>query len=166
MRFVFMFVCLVQFGHIMAKSTDVKKLRLLYCQARENKQYAVKFLKALEGNDDKSDPLILSYRGLALLFEANFSLNPYRKFACFNKGKALLEQAVKKDPANAEIRFLQFCVQTNVPFFLNYNSKINEDKLLLLNCRSRINDEELKQLIKNSLIKSGYCNTEEKMKLL
>ena len=166
MRFVITILCLALSGQLMAKVPDVKELRQLYCQARENKSNADKFLKAIEGVEDSQDPLILSYKGLALLFQADFSYNPYNKFSFFNRGKALMEQAIKKDPANAEIRFLRFCVQTNVPFFLNYNSKINEDKLLILNAWSSITDEVLKQLIKDSLIKSGYCNAEEKKKLI
>ena len=166
MRLVFAMFLLFITGQITARTPDVKELRLLYCQARENKGNADKFLKALEGTGESKDPLIMSYQGLAWLYEANFSINPYHKFTFFNKGKALMEQAIKKEPANVEIRFLRFCVQTNVPFFLNYNGKINEDKLIMLNAWSSLSDEVLKKLIKDSLIKSGYCNEEEKKKLL
>ena len=53
--------------------------------------------------------------------------NPYTKLSYFNDGKKLIDQAIKMDPKNAELRYLRFMIQQNTPDFLNYSDDINAD---------------------------------------
>lgn len=46
-----------------------------------------------------------------------------------------------------ELRFLRFTAQSNVPDFLEYRNKIDEDKTLLLNSLSLERDPFLEKLI-------------------
>lgn len=58
---------------------------------------------------------------------------PYDKLSTFNQGKNLLEKAISKAPQNAELRFLRFSVQDNVPWIVNYSDQLEEDAAFLLN---------------------------------
>lgn len=63
-----------------------------------------------------SKPLILSYKAMAYMIEANHVFNPYKKLYFFKNRKQLLDKAVRASPENVEIKFLCFCIQTNAPF--------------------------------------------------
>ena len=97
---------------------------------------------------------------------ANYVLNPFTKLSYFNKGKKLLEQAIETAPANAELRFLRFAIQANIPSFLGYNSNIGEDKNLLMKSVAPMADAQLRQLIVPYLTDSAFTSQEEKKKLL
>ena len=73
-----------------------------------------------------------------------------------------MEEAVKKQPDNLEIRFLRLAIQTNLPTFLNYSDNIIEDKKYLLANVQTIKNKNLKQDILKYLLASKYCLAEEK----
>jgi hypothetical protein len=58
--------------------------------------------------------------------------NPLSKYSNFNKGKKLLENAVKRDPKNLEIRFMRYICQEKTPSFLGYKENLEEDKKFIL----------------------------------
>jgi len=96
------------------------------------------------------------------MMRCRYGLNPIHKFRRFKKGKSLIEEAVKKEPDNPEIRFVRFAIQTNIPAFLNYNHHITKDKKYLLDNVKTIKDKKLKQDILTYLSTSGYCTAAEK----
>jgi hypothetical protein len=57
----------------------------------------------------------------------------------FNKGKAKLEQVLKKYPDNIEIRYIRYAVQKGSPDFLGYRSNMKEDKIKI---KAKINDTD------------------------
>lgn len=77
-------------------------------------------------------PLLLAYRGVARASMAECAFFPLTKLSYFNEGKAELEDAIKRDPDNVEIRFIRFAMQTNIPSLLMYDD-IVEDKTFILN---------------------------------
>ena len=145
---------------------DATELRALYYKAPENKEATEKFLEVIEQVKQDTDPVIRCYKGMALMLKANYCLNPYHKFSYFNKGRALVDQAVKQSPQNLEIRFLRFCAQTNAPSFLGYNDDINTDKATILKSWHTLSDHDLKMKIKQYLVESGYCSKDERSILL
>ncbi|MDC1211994.1 hypothetical protein N8Z73_00795 [bacterium] len=68
-----------------------------------------------------------AYLGAAKALMAEVVSNPYTKLSYFNDGKKLIDQAIKMDPKNAELRYLRFMIQQNTPDFLNYSDDINAD---------------------------------------
>ncbi|MFM7104241.1 MAG: hypothetical protein ACKOW8_01880 [Flavobacteriales bacterium] len=67
------------------------------------------------------------YRGVALAMYADVADGVSTKLEYFNRGKDLIEAAIKEQPGNAEIRFLRLTVQAEAPFMLGYSRAINED---------------------------------------
>lgn len=146
-----------------AYSYDIHSLRQLYYAAAINKDSATKFQMVMKGLESNIDPIYMCYKGMANLMQANHSINPYTKIACFNKGKAMLENAISADPKNIEMRFMRFSTQTNAPLFLGYNSNINGDKLVIMHGWSTITDMDLKEKIRKYMIESNLCGANEKL---
>lgn len=69
----------------------------------------------------------LAYKGVAEAMYAEVVKGVGDKFAYFDRGKALIEQAIAQDVYNPEIRFLRFSVQAEVPMIVGYRDKIAED---------------------------------------
>lgn len=76
--------------------------------------------------------LYMAYKAVAVASTADCTFNPARKYARFNEGKRLIEEAIARDGEQAEIRFLRLSIQARAPGFLNYSGNINEDRSLLI----------------------------------
>lgn len=75
--------------------------------------------------------LTLAYKAIGKTMLADHMYLPTTKLKYFNSGKADLEKVIKKEPKNIEFRYLRLLIQLNAPFFLNYNTEIDNDINLL-----------------------------------
>lgn len=73
----------------------------------------------------------LAYKAIGKTMLADHMYLPTTKLKYFNSGKGDLEKVIKKEPKNIEFRYLRLLIQLNVPFFLNYNTQIDNDINLL-----------------------------------
>ncbi|MEJ5995981.1 hypothetical protein WG904_16255 [Pedobacter sp. Du54] len=131
-------------------SINVIEIRNLYEIAADDKQ-ANKKLIALLMPVKNDDALLTGYKGAAIMMEANHVFNPITKLSRFNKGKQLIENAIRKDGSNVELRYIRLTIQTNIPGFLGYSNAIEADKKLLINKLEGIKDRDLKNRIENYL---------------
>ncbi|MFA6261387.1 MAG: hypothetical protein WC760_07965 [Bacteroidia bacterium] len=97
-----------------------------------------------------STPLRLGYTGAATILMAKHTLNPMAKLNYFENGKALLELAIQREPGNMELRFLRYCIQSNIPALLAYHQNKDEDYRSICKSLSTIKDEGLRQMIVES----------------
>lgn len=88
----------------------------------------------------------LGYKGALTMMKASYAWLPMDKLSYFNKGKDLLEQAIKKDPNNIELRYIRFSVQQSVPAMLGYDHKAADRQFLEKNLPLE-KDPELKKII-------------------
>jgi hypothetical protein len=93
----------------------------------------------------------LAYLGALQAIWANHVFNPISKLGTFKKGKKNIEQAIKKEPDNVELRFIRLSVQKNVPSFLGYKSNINEDTKFIKEKHHQIDSEVLQKNIETLL---------------
>ncbi|MES2446698.1 MAG: hypothetical protein V4546_05920 [Bacteroidota bacterium] len=165
MKFLAVLIFMMVSNFFTMSDVEVATLRKLYYEAAENKT-AVKKLSALLAKvNDNSDAILIGYRGATEMMEAKYAFNPVTKLSRFNKGKNYLEKAIKKEPKQAELRFIRFSIQTNLPSFLGYNDHIKIDKDVLINSIVKIDDKQLKNNIIEYLIISKQCNQEEIKKI-
>ncbi|TKB97117.1 hypothetical protein [Pedobacter cryotolerans] len=165
MKFLAVLILMMVSNFFTMSDVEVATLRKLYYEAAENKA-AVKKLSALLAKvNDNSDAILIGYRGATEMMEAKYAFNPVTKLSRFNKGKNYLEKAIKKEPKQAELRFIRFSIQTNLPSFLGYNDHIKIDKDVLINSIVKIDDKQLKNNIIEYLIISKQCNQEEIKKI-
>lgn len=149
-----------------ARIPSIGEVRVLYQKASVQEQACRQLLQLLQPYTAATRPVLAGYKASATMMMANYVLNPFTKLSYFNKGKKLLEQAIETAPVNAELRFLRFVIQTNIPSFLGYNSNIGEDKNLLMKSVAPMADAQLRQLIVPYLTDSAFTSQEEKKKLL
>jgi hypothetical protein len=163
MRTTLLIITLFLTGRLcLAVNGDLQRTRELYYKASANKGDAELFSTFLSSSPDVEKTLLSGYRGMSYMIKANYSWNPYNKLSFFNKGKDLLDEAIQKDPANIELRFLRFCVQTNAPAFLGYSGMIGQDKAVILSGYPLSKDNDLKNRIRNYLVSSKYSTASDK----
>lgn len=144
---------------------NISEVRQRFQQSATDRQACEQLIALLDGFD-AGVPVFLGYKGCATMMMADHVFNPISKWNYFKKGKIMLERAIQADAGNAELRFLRFCTQTNIPSFLGYKSNIQEDKAMLLQVRNNIADADLKSTIYTYLKNSRYLTLSEKEKLL
>lgn len=138
-----------------AKTIDTLGVRTMFYNSVNSSGKTDDFLKYLQASKENEEGIIIGYTGMAHLLLAKHGFNPYTQLKEFYKGRDLLEKAIKTDSKNVELRFLRLSVQSNAPFFLNYNDKIAEDKKMILENYSKLQDTDLKSRIKNFFIDSN-----------
>jgi hypothetical protein len=111
---------------------------------------------------DDSCPVLLGYRSLIFILNAKIYSSPIKKIIYFNEGKNLLENTIKNYSDDIELRYLRFCIQTNIPYFLFYHDMIENDKKFILDNWNYITDIDLKDRIKKIMLLSEYCTAIEK----
>ena len=94
--------------------------------------------------------------------KAKFAKARSDKKEFFKEGISLIESAVKADGSNIEIRYIRMSVQENSPRFLGYHKNIDEDKEFILKNYKTISSTELKELVKDFVLKSENFSETEK----
>ncbi len=112
-------------------NVEEKEVRKKYFEAIGNERKIEKLLKQLQEIQNPS-ALLLAYRAACESMMAQFTWNPYIKLAQVMKSFDFFGQAIQQEPQNAEIRFLRFSVQHNVPDFLRKNREFEDDKTVLV----------------------------------
>lgn len=113
-------------GSFQVNATDLETLRLNYANFVSDKSLCKKTIAELLLQKEEST-LHLGYLGYLQTIWANHVLNPVSKLSTFKEGKQNIEQAIKNDPENVELRFIRLSVQKNAPSFLGYRSDIEQD---------------------------------------
>jgi hypothetical protein len=145
---------------------NYSELREMFYKASKDENSSGEFVKKLESIDYKDEPMLLGFKGIAYMFLAKYAFIPFSKLTYFIKGKSFLETAIEKDFYNPELWYFRFAVQVNVPFFLNYSEKIEEDKKAILEGIDNIKDDKFRQHIIQFMLGCHKCSEAEKQKLL
>lgn len=122
------------------------EVRANYNRFLSDKELCGKMILELEETKNHS-ATHLGYLGGLQTIWANHVFSPVNKLNTFNKGKKNIEQAIKKEPNNVELRFIRLSVQKNAPSFLGYQSNIKEDIDFIKNDRSEIKSPVLNRHI-------------------
>lgn len=142
-------------GAVKADPPSISKVRALYAQSEKKEEACKELMNILAPYDENNNPVFMGYKASATMMMARFASNPFSKLSYFNKGKKMLEKAVKAAPNNIEIRSLRFLVQSNVPSFLGYTADIENDKAFIISNAYLVKDEELKKNIIYFMTKWG-----------
>jgi len=118
--------------------------------------------------NSSSPSVLLGFKAMSDLIMCNHVFSPLSKMSYFASGKNLLEDCIKKDPGNIELRFYRFSTQCNAPALLNYSANIKEDKNILLTflkLNQNTPDQDLYKRVKNFMLTSSSCSVTEKQLL-
>lgn len=157
-----MFLC---FSTGLFANPEIPVLRSLFQKAVVDKSSWKQMAELLSPIDTKSPAILVCYKGVSEMIQAKYVISPWSKLNSFNSGKKLIEEAVRKDSENLEIRFLRYSIQTNLPSFLDYKADVDSDKDFMINNIDKTDDKELRKNIIEYLSVSKAC-TEEELKRL
>jgi hypothetical protein len=124
------------------------------------------YLKLLE---NEKSPESQAYYAAMLFMKSKYVKFPLTKYKYFKKGKTALDQLIQENKTNVEMRYLRFVFQNEMPNFLNYNSDIQEDFLVITKGieKSDLNREFKHKMLKNMLlVKNVTADQTTKIKLL
>ena len=139
---LFLFISIFAFQNV-----TLSEARKAYATANANKQNALNFYNELK-NYSGNNQTILAYKGAALALQSKYVGTKESKKENFTKGVGYIENAIKAEPNNIEIRMIRLSVQENIPKMLKYKMNLSEDKNSILKSYNSQNSD-IKQLIKS-----------------
>ena len=131
-------------------SQNISEIRALYFNTADNISKC-NSLKSLLNSIENKNNIINAYIGANTLLYCKYSDNSFKKYNYFKIGKKMIEDAVKLDPNNLEIKFLRYINQINAPWYLNYKCSIKDDLKFINSNLDLISDESFKKLIIETL---------------
>ncbi len=129
----------------------IDELRSNYPKAIDHKEICLNMIEKLE--DSEMTATQQAYLGGFQTIWANHVFNPIQKLKTFNKGKKNIEEGIRRDPNNMDIRFVRLSVQMNCPAFLGYNQHIDSDRKILEDQMPIISSLKLKEMVQGLLTK-------------
>ncbi len=143
--------------------SDLEALRNSYSKANLSNENAKNFIDLAE-KKTSSDPVISAYKASAKILEAKITTGISKKKALVKTGATSLEEIIKNNPNNAELRVIRMSVQENIPKIVGYNKNLKDDKTFLLTNYAKQNPE-LKNYIKRFIEQSKTTSAAEKASL-
>lgn len=153
-------IILFTFLSFIQNPTDVREQ---YYAASKSKQNAEKFYNLL-AKYNKENKTMIAYKGAALALKSKYAPDKKDKKELFIEGVTTIENCVKQEPSNAEIRLIRLSIQENTPKFLKYKANIDEDKKMILSLFDK-QSKELKEYIKIYINQSKVFTEVEKQKI-
>lgn len=127
-------------------ATGLDEVRANYNKLVSEKELCEKMIAELTKTKNNSATHLAYLGGLQTIW-ANHVLSPISKLNTFKKGKNNIEEAIKKEPENVELRFIRLSVQKNAPSFLGYKSNIHEDVKFIKENRHQLGSDILQKNI-------------------
>ena len=129
---------------------DIEKIREIYFFSDKDENICDSISLLLKSMNAENN-LVLAYNGANTLLYCTKTNDVFKKFSYFEKGKYMLEQAIKNEPKNVEIKFLRYINQKNTPWYLNYKKNIKEDYKFIMQNINIINDQKFRNKIIKTL---------------
>ena len=142
-------LCLIAF-QLKINAQDLQSLRQTYLDSFKKEQVCDSVKIILENKKELSN-IENAYLGVFHMMKCRFTLNPISKISLFSLGRDLLEQSIKNDPKNLEIRFLRYSIQKNIPKILLYSQHISTDEKFIFDKISLSKDKELNDYITSTI---------------
>ena len=140
--------------------SDLESLRNSYSKANSSNENAKNFI-AIAEKKSSNDPVISAYKSASKILEAKVTTEKNKRKSFVKSGATTLENLIKSNPNNAELRVIRMSVQENLPKIVGYNKNLKEDKTFLINNYSKQN-ADLKSYIKQFAGQSKTMTASEK----
>ncbi|MEP5614122.1 MAG: hypothetical protein ABJP45_17855 [Cyclobacteriaceae bacterium] len=135
MKFLFLLIiCLIP---LLGNSQTLEEVRKNFHMAVLDPEKSEEFHDFLK-NTTLSTPTLKAYKAASEVMFARAVWNPFTKFSQVLKYADLMEKAIEEDAKNAEIRFLRFAIEYNLPRFLGMSKHLDEDLKLIVASRTSI----------------------------
>lgn len=158
---------LLSFVALGSKAQSTAKYRKLLEEATHSDASVKVFYRETRPISEQDEPLNCGFKAMADLLMCKQVLMPTSKWQHFTKGRDLLEASIKRDPVNAELRFMRFCTQLNTPAILGYKSSLTSDRKFLISylqdqVQSGGDTSVIYRTVKSQLLQGNTCDAAEK----
>jgi hypothetical protein len=146
---------------------NISDVRQQYSNAIYDRKTATA-LSAMLDQVQVNQPLLYAYKGANTALMAKHAFFPTEKWSLAKKGSAMLDEAVNAAPAIAEIRFLRFATEMNMPAITGLKKNLNRDKSMLIKIISGSThkmEEAIYLQIKSYLLKEVNLEANEKLSI-
>jgi len=120
-----MIVLFLLFSAFTPLNCEIEEVRNSFFNVDSEEELAVYLNLCKESTCQESE----YYLAVATMWQAEYTYWPNKKYSYFNEGREMLEDLIKKNPQNVELRFLRYIVQSSCPPFLGYTGDIESDML-------------------------------------
>ncbi|MFY1045154.1 hypothetical protein [Chryseobacterium sp. GP-SGM7] len=145
------------------QSSDLEALRNAYSKANSSNEGAKNFIEVAD-KKSSSDPIITGYKAAAEILEAKVTTEKNKRKSFVKSGATNLENVIKTNPNNIELRLIRMSVQENIPKIVGYSKNLKEDKMFIIDNYGRQN-AALKTYIRKFAAQSKTMNAAEKNSL-
>lgn len=145
-KLILVLVGLVLFIAVLS-ANNLKTVRKYYFQVNTEEIELEDYERFVNTNTNDSSIEWQAYTIMTWFLKAKDYYNPVNKLEAFNKGRKLLDNLIKQDSSNLELRFLRYTIQDNAPGFLGYDDNIEEDKKFIQKGYLALTDIDLKTRI-------------------
>ena len=156
MKFLFSFI--ISFIFIV-QNTDIETVRNTYPTAGQTIENASKFEKLTDGLSSTTSNN-LGYKAAAQIIKAKFAKGA-SKISTVKSGIKSLENVIKTNPNDLELRVIRLSIQENLPAIVGYKSNIKEDKNYITT-KYPTSSGNLKIFVLDFITNSKSFSTEEK----
>lgn len=166
MKKLILLALLIIFSKFIWANNDVETLRKIFLSATNDAHKAKALYLYFDKKETINSPVELAYKGATTALMAKFTMGPFTKLKYVNNGLEILNNAVKNDSENYEIRYLRFSVERNLPSILNSSKNIEQDVAFILNYLiNKQNWTNFESSIAADLFGSNYLTDVQKNKL-
>jgi hypothetical protein len=140
------FLLFLLFSSSWAFAQVSSEVRLSYRKATQSKEGAFAFYEMVKDHKNSDAPVLAAYKGAGLMLLARYEPLTQRA-AKVKEAVEWIENALKKDPDDIEIRLIRLSVQEHLPKMLGYHKNREEDRDFIKKSYPTLQDKELKQMI-------------------
>lgn len=143
---------------------SLPQLRKLYLEAVESEEKSEQFMHYMNSVNHQ-DALMHAYFASAQALVSKHLSGPSEKLKHLKLADKSFEEAIAKNPVDAEVRFLRFSVQLNLPRFLGYSDDMDEDLKIMLQhipkTKSLQDYQDWLKVVINFVLDSDECSDEQ-----
>jgi hypothetical protein len=149
---------------LFAPASGLDSIREAYFSGAKTEESAIEF-NAMMAETDLVTPTHKAYYGAALALKAKYGQNVREKKEYFVAAVENIEDAIKAEPNNIEIRLIRLSVQENSPRIVRYKTNMDEDKAMILEGFDRLSTT-VKRCVQDYVSNSEFFTKEEKERVL
>ena len=145
------------------QSSDLESLRNAYSKANTSNEGARTFIEVAE-KKSSTDPVISGYKAASEILEAKITTEKNKRKTYVKSGATQLENLIKNNPNNIELRLIRLSIQENIPKIVGYSKNLKEDKTFIIDQYGKQN-AVLKTYIRKFAAQSKTMTAAEKNSL-
>jgi hypothetical protein len=149
-------ICFSSSGQSLCK----QQLRSLYLQSLHHRAILDSFIALLQRPG--LSPAEECYYGICQGMKAQYAESMWSKLRLVQKSKALLNDAIERDPRDPELRFMRFTLEHYIPSYLGMSGDIKDDLAAIFSHTDFLEDNaDIKKMALDFILYTKRCTADQ-----